>query len=522
MPTIQHPDFFCSQAVPFDERHEWKAAGFTFNASTREWETRNPFVAQKMIEFHPTTRGITIDYHPKLLPYQVDGVQQVARKLLSPYSDFYCLADEMGLGKTPQALQVAACIGVVTFARVAIICLANSRKMWFDHLYGNFDHKPNPIERWGGGLADRPCDVLYSGVKEQIHSNNHLICSYSLAAKVLLGAGNFDFIILDEIQALGSPDTKQTFAVLEFCKRQVAGGAKVLGLTGTWLKNCPIEIWPILHAIGPQFFKDMSYKDFAYRYCQPWRHPKTGRLIVEGFKNTEELQYNLRALCMTRREVKEVRGDLPDPIFSHVQLEHKGEELEQKLKAEHEIYEYLEKVKGIMKLKPGVNLKLGEYSRIRKELAEYKAPIISKYIRRKVMPTLDKVCVFCHTVYLAKYIEEELKDFGAVRITGETPAKKRDEIVERFQTDPECRVFVGNIQAAGVAITLTAASTLLFAEASWVPGDNDQVIGRLRRHGQTEQVHVKFVVLRGSLDEKILAKAYWKKGGIAKVLNKEK
>lgn len=510
MPTFQDPDFHCSIAVPFEHRQRWKAAGFTFNSKSREWETCNPFIANGMVDIGPRLfTPFDIDESYPLFPYQVEGTQDIMRGLQG--LDFHCLGDEMGLGKTPQAIRCAA--ELFPEGRVAVICLANARRIWHDHIYGNPDHKPHPIHKWGGTLANRDADVVYSAIDGFEHKENHLICSYTLAAKILPLAGDFDFIILDEIQSLGNPETKQTKAVLEFCKEQVSRGAKVLGLTGTWLKNCPIEVWPILHAIGPTLFKEMNYTDFARRYCNPWRHPKTKRLIVEGFRNTKELAYNLRDLCLTRRQIKEVRDDLPDPVFSHVQLEHDGT-IETLLRQEIDIFDQLEK-RGTSK-----SIKLGEYSKLRKELAEYKAPLIASYIERKVLPEVDKVCIFCHTVNLAKYLEEELKAYGAVRITGETPAKKRDDIVARFQSEESCRVFVGNIQAAGVAITLTAASTLIFAETSWVPGDNDQVIGRVRRHGQTEQVHVKFVVLRGSLDEKILSKSYWKKEGISMVLDK--
>jgi SWI/SNF-related matrix-associated actin-dependent regulator 1 of chromatin subfamily A len=73
--------------------------------------------------------------------------------------------------------------------------------------------------------------------------------------------------------------------------------------------------------------------------------------------------------------------------------------------------------------------------------------------------------------------------------------------VDRFQNDPKCRVFVGNIQSAGTSITLTAAHQVLFVEQSFVPGDMAQAAMRCHRIGQTKPVTVRFVGLANSIDQ---------------------
>jgi len=508
MKRILADEEYCIK-IPFEHRHTVKEAGFKFDNEDKFWKTLNPFFANKvgltktLHQAHASS-----SFYKEYFPYQKLGLHR-AWESFQEY-DFHCIGDVMGLGKTPQAIGVAR---LLCAKRIAIICLANSRQVWVDHIYGNLNHKPNPIYRWGQELADVKTDVLYS-TSEGIHYPHHLICSYSLALKLLDRSGDFDFIILDELQALSNPNAKQTKAVLDFCERNIEKiGAKVLGLSGTWPKNCPIELWPVLHRIGPKFFKQFSYRQFAERYCKPWTNPKNGAYIVSGFRRTEELNFNLKNLVMTRREIHEVRDDLPDPIFHFVELE-ATHEIESALKEEKEIYNRLSSAQK-------KSMSLGDYATARKRVALYKAPYISRYIKSELTEGRNKLCIFCHTVDLSKELESELKHFSPVRITGEVPAKKRDALVEKFQTNPECRVFIGNIQAAGMAITLTAASTLFFAETSWVPGDNDQVIGRIRRHGQTEQVHVKFLVVKGSLDEQILRRAYEKKQGLDEVLNKK-
>ena len=78
--------------------------------------------------------------------------------------------------------------------------------------------------------------------------------------------------------------------------------------------------------------------------------------------------------------------------------------------------------------------------------------------------------------------------------------RDRQESVDRFQSDPKCRVFVGNIQAAGVGLTLTASSHVIFAELDWVPGNVSQAEDRLHRIGQRDNVLVQHLVLEDSLD----------------------
>ncbi len=75
--------------------------------------------------------------------------------------------------------------------------------------------------------------------------------------------------------------------------------------------------------------------------------------------------------------------------------------------------------------------------------------------------------------------------------------------MDSFQNDPDTRIFIGNIKAAGTAITLTASDRVYFVEQEWVPGDNTQAAQRCHRIGQTKSVNAIFVTISGSLDEKI-------------------
>jgi SNF2 family DNA or RNA helicase len=372
-----------------------------------------------------------------------------------------------------------------------IACLANSRGMLDEH------HR-----EWFKG--DRPVQCVYSS-KDKIDPEAHVVTSYSLTPKILDKVGDVDFALLDEYHSLANIDTAQTQASVEFLKHQTC---PILGMSGTPIRNCPIDLWPLLYHFGPKWAR-MTYREFAYKYCYPYTHQ--GRFIVKGFRNPQELQFNLRATCLTRRKLEEVRDDLAEPEYRFAYVEP-----DESIKADIATEKKMHELQG-METK---GWSLGTYAKARHQIAMSKIDAVVS-VAEEALKTHDKICVFGHTVALVKELEHRLQRYGAVRITGDTPAKKRDANVRRFQTDPRCRVFCGNIKAAGTAITLTAANVMILAEASWVPSDNEQVIGRIRRHGQAKQTYVVFVVVRGSLDENLLRKAYGKKQGVELALDRK-
>lgn len=94
-----------------------------------------------------------------------------------------------------------------------------------------------------------------------------------------------------------------------------------------------------------------------------------------------------------------------------------------------------------------------------------------------------------------------MSQVGFIRIDGRTPPAARQEYVNKFQQDDSCKVAVLSILAAGVGITLTAASTVVFAEMHWTPGVLEQAEDRAHRIGQKSAVNVHYLCAPGSIDD---------------------
>ena len=132
------------------------------------------------------------------------------------------------------------------------------------------------------------------------------------------------------------------------------------------------------------------------------------------------------------------------------------------------------------------------------------APIVELLKSELEFGALDKVVVFAHHIDVVRGIAQGLSEFDPLMITGATPPPERTLRVNLFQNDPHKRVMVCNIVAGGTGITLTASSDVVFAEMSYVPGENAQAADRCHRIGQDARVRVRCVALAHTVDEDVV------------------
>ena len=433
------------------------------------------------------------------------------------------VADEMGLGKTIQA------IGVInsdpTICRVLVICPASLRLNW-----------KRELEKW----LVRPLKVGIAAGTNWPEAVDIVVINYDILKKHgnRLYGETWDLLVTDEVHYLKSNKAQRTAAVLgkwdkdpSKCKPEIKARRKVF-MTGTPIVNRPAELWTLLHALDRNGL-GRSWKGYMTRYAAA--HETKYGWDVSGAANLSELQDRLRATIMVRRLKKDVLTELPPKRRQIIEIPANGAgkivAVEQAAwKASQVRLETLQAAadeaamgdseeayrEAVEALGKGSLVEFTEMAQIRHETALAKVP----YVIEHLLNTEEPVVVFAHHHDVVDGIVAGLREAGrkVVVVTGDTPLQARQDAVDAFQAG-KADAFVGNIQAAGVGLTLTASSHVVFAELDWVPGNVSQAEDRTHRIGQTQSVLVQHLVLEGSLDVTIAKRLVEKQEVIDKALD---
>lgn len=433
------------------------------------------------------------------LPFQRAGIGYAMRRR-------HCLiGDEPGLGKTIQAIGVA---NAMEAERILVVCPASVRLQWAAAVE-KWRCRPGrvyPILKSGDGLDER-ADVV--------------ITSYNLASSAGIGDAiarlRWDLVVFDEAHYLKSYDATRTRRLLgdydgKF-RGLVADAGRVLALTGTPLPNRPRECYTLARALDWDSIDRMSEEAFQNRYNPIVTMPNGFRMEWTGHEL--ELQARLRCNFMVRRAKAAVQKDLPEKVYELAYIEPDGA-VKKALRAEKMLNIDTENLAAIA----GDAEVMGQIATVRRMMGDAKVPGVVAHLNMLLDGGVTKLVVFAyHTSVIAALREA----FGpaAVVIQGATGAGAREAAKQRFQDDPDCRIFIGQLTAAGTGVDglQNVCSHAVFAEASWTPGENEQCVDRLHRIGQRSAVVAQFLVAPGSLDARILGSAITKATVINKALD---
>lgn len=529
---------FILDALPHENTNA-RAAGFSWDKDLKKWTTKHSTVARKVcvdgeqfelvervrkIEEAGLKRSsmISTSYMPPCpeglayLPYQRAGIENMIqmRSIL--------LADPMGLGKTIQAIGLC---NVIRPLDILIVSPATLKRNWI-----------NEWRKWTTIPKEVHPTIGMAEGSTYPSNTNIVVINYDILAKheKEIKSKHWDMLILDEVHYLKTKKSNRSqivFGGRKFDKK--AGTAQVrkpiqakvkLALTGTPILNRPIELFPVLHYLDPAAWPDMF--DFARRYCQA-KQTRFGWDFT-GASNLEELQLKLRSTIMIRRDKAEVLKDLPKKVRQIIEIDCDGRR--ELLRREKFIYPWLKTFNAekldeqgyrevVQGLKSGKQVHFEEVSTLRRLTAEAKVDGVIEHLK-ECIESSGKVICFAHHKEMIFRIKEAFSDICVV-VDGSTPLSDRQLSVERFQKDPFIKLFIGNIQAAGVGITLTASSHVVFAELSWVPGEVSQCEDRAHRIGQKDSVLVQHIVLEDSLDAIMAKTIVYKQGVIEAALDND-
>jgi SWI/SNF-related matrix-associated actin-dependent regulator 1 of chromatin subfamily A len=412
-----------------------------------------------------------------LFPHQIEGVAFLLGRRRA------ILADDMGLGKTRQA--IVALRHAAPGGPYLVVCPASVKRNWAREIAVVAPDAPTQVIEKG---AELPAKVEW------------VIVNYDILGKhvEVLGGVPWTGLVFDEAHYLKnhrSARSRLARQLADQAKAKAGAHPAVYLLTGTPLTNRPRDLFVLLQLVGHPLGR--SFLSFAKRYCAAEKNDYGWE--TRGASNIEELTVQLHGV-MLRRSKDHVLS-LPPKIRTWLPVDvPKGTGV-------RDMRKVVELMIGDRLLAPGSPIDerrlrgrlLHAVTRARQALADAKVNATIDLVTGAVEQG-EKVIVFsCFEEPVQKLVEAFRG--SAVLLTGETPAAKRQTIVDHFQQDERIRVFVANIIAGGIGTNLTAATQVVFNDLDWVPANHWQAEDRAYRIGQTRTVNVTYMVAADTIDD---------------------
>ena len=430
-----------------------------------------------------------IDYGPYDVRPPMEHQKVAIEKLLA--NNKFILADDMGLGKTTAAVIASMESGA---KKVLIVCPASLKINWDREIKNYTDRKVLIVEgrKWGSTFD-------YYIINYDILKNYHTTeKSEDSDDYKLLVNEKFDLAIVDEAHYVSNSTANRTRLlndVLETIPR-------VWLLTGTPMTSRPINYFNLLKIVDSPL--TLNWQSYVRRYCKGYQFTVGNRKVwnTSGASNLDELRERTKSYVLRRMKTDIL--DLPEKIVTPVFVELSSKMYDEEL-------EEFTRISNDNKDKETLSVTLNRLMKIRQLIAYEKIPYTCEIIDR-CLEQGKKVIVFTNFTMSLDMLHEKYKKVS-VTLDGRMSKDKRQDNVDRFQNDDKVKVFIGNIKAAGVGITLTAAEVVIMNDLSFVPADHAQGEDRAYRYGQKNSVLVYYPVFENTI-EKVIYNILQKKKGI--------
>ncbi len=430
--------------------------------------------------------SVSIDYskysHRPPLEHQKIAIEKLAG------SKRFILADDMGLGKTTSTIIAALEAGS---KKVLIVCPASLKINWQREI-ANYSDRPVFIAEGKKFSTEHDFVIINYDILKNFHDSDPKKKDESL----LLQSG-FDLVILDEAHMISNVQAQRTKIINSFAKKV----DKVWLLTGTPMTSRPMNYYNLLNLIESPVAQ--NWKAYAIRYCQGFQFTAGKRKVwnVMGASNLEELRD--RTSKQILRRLKEEVLDLPDKIITPVYLRLKSKEYEDLMG------EYFDWYDRNPDESSSLTVQFSKLMKVRKVIANEKTKQTIEFVEN-ILEQGKKVIIFTNFTDTLQTIYQH---FGkqAVYLDGSCSNAVRQQAVDSFQNDDKTRVFVGNLKAAGVGLTLTAAEVVIMNDLSFVPAEHAQAEDRAYRYGQKSNVLVYYPLFENTIE-----------GAIYDILNRKK
>jgi len=405
--------------------------------------------------------------HRPLMDHQKEAVKRLV------VNRRFILADDMGLGKT-----TATVVGALetNAKKVLVICPASLKINWQREISNYTDRSIAIID--GKKWEDADFTIINYDIIKNFHDFDNKEHSVILNSK-------FDLVIIDEAHYIQNTQAQRTKLINDFVRTV----DRLWLLTGTPITSRPINYYNLLNLIqSPVASNWMAY---VRRYCNGYQFRAGKRKVwnVSGASNLDELRERTQRQVL--RRLKENILDLPEKIITPVYLRLKSKEYEELM---GEYYDWYDKSGEADSL----TIQFSKLTKVRQVIAKEKINATIELIE-SVLEQDKKVIIFTN---FTNSLELILEKFGkiAVRVDGSCSQKERQFAVDQFQNNESIKVFVGNIKAAGVGLTLTAGEVVIMNDLSFLPSDHSQAEDRAYRIGQKNSVLVYYPIFDNTIE----------------------
>lgn len=457
----------------------------------------------------------------ELYPFQKDGV-----KIMLHSEGNILLADEMGLGKTPQASSYLH--WKKDSLPALVVSPASLKENWKKEIktwcgkdaYILDGKKPEKLSK--EFLAKYPVFIINYDIlgeedkkakEEEMEARRRAReMKYPRRKKMVKVNGwcdelikfNFRTIIADEVQYISGAETIRSRAMKQICS--AFPKSKKIFISGTPYETKTAQFYTCLNILDPDDFSN-EYK-YKMRYCDPIKTHWGWKF--EGLSNAKEL-HEIISKFMIRRLKKDVLKDLPPKVRSVIPMKIKAQD--------RRMYEEADRALELAILNKDKNA-LSKLEALKQASFKAKKNSMIDWIK-EYLEINDKLVVFIWHKESCDLLESEFKNIS-VSITGKTPVGERQKIVEKFQTNPKIKLFIGQIKSAGVGLTLTQSRAVAFLEFGTTAPGMEQAEDRVHRIGQkADSVLAYYLTMENSIDEQIMEVLNRRNKDLKRVMNDE-
>ncbi|MDB3870329.1 DEAD/DEAH box helicase [bacterium] len=438
------------------------------SALTSFWVNKSQLIPE-------TKNDVVVDFNEFSHRPPFEHQKEAITKLVS--NKKYILADDMGLGKTSSAIMATINLKL---KKVLIVCPASLKVNWKREIENYSDSKVGIVEgkNWEDGK--------YVIINYDILKNFHSLPKDSDKRTTILDS-KFDLVIIDEAHYISNGKAQRTKLVNNLTNKI----GRLWLLSGTPMTSRPMNYYNLLKLVGSRVAN--NWISYVRRYCD-------GKQIFRGYRkiwltfgatNLEELRDKTNDKVL--RRLKEDVLDLPDKIITPIYMELKSKEYEEEV-GEYKDWKRENKNKGL-------SIQLSKLMKVRQIIALAKISETSQLIDQCLQQD-KKVIVFTNFTEPLMQLHEKYKKESVI-LNGTMKKEDRQKSVDRFQNDEKIKIFIGNVKAAGVGITLTSAEVVIFNDLSFVPSDMSQCEDRAFRIGQDKKVSCLYPIYQNTLEYKI-------------------